>query len=306
MTLEDIPTETMDAADRQFLRKTLMSVLRRAESEKRLTCGMLPTLKTLEVDPCSALFCIIPQSLQCDSALHIHTVLLQAFCYENNIHIIKWCCQLHGPLFQFVGSDTGHESSKGKGVDSAEKLANIIGGKKKNKRLDSSCVLIHQTWSTDQPDMTDQPNMTDTEKELVDFCDRIMDDIPVPVIKNLTKKKHCLGRPFQIKKVVPFGQEEKKVSKCYPPDLFLSIATTGCSYPCDKLQRSYPRPEANMRTARLKKRWQVLTGVLGNSWLAPYSLPCPYNILEQSTTVAGLTFHLELELPSQFGFYEEG
>nr|CAD7578710.1 unnamed protein product [Timema californicum] len=157
MTFEDIPTETMDAADRQFLRKTLMSVLRRAESEKRLTCGMFPTLKTLEVDPCSALFCIIPQSLQCDSALHIHTVLLQAFCYENNIHIIK--------------------------VDSAEKLANIIGGKKKNKRLDSSCVLIHQTWSTDQPDMTDQPNMTDTEKELVDFCDRIMDDIPVPVIK---------------------------------------------------------------------------------------------------------------------------
>ncbi|CAG2062405.1 unnamed protein product [Timema podura] len=213
MTFEDVPTETMDAADRQFLRKTLMSVLRRAETEKRLTCGMLPTLKTLEVDPCSALFCIIPQSLKSDSALHIHTVLLQAFCYENNIHIIKsdWG-QIHKgilhchPYIDLVVSTsffirvTGDRYTREYctvihtltlavstsffiRVDSAEKLANIIGGKKKNKRLDSSCVLIHQTWSTDQPDMTDQPNMTDTEKELVDFCDRIMDDIPVPVIK---------------------------------------------------------------------------------------------------------------------------
>jgi hypothetical protein len=31
----------------------------------------------------------MPQSSQGNAALHIQTVLLQAFCYENNIHVVQ-------------------------------------------------------------------------------------------------------------------------------------------------------------------------------------------------------------------------
>jgi hypothetical protein len=41
------------------------------------------------MDPEKALFCILPQSSQGNAALHIQSVLLQAFCYENDIHIIQ-------------------------------------------------------------------------------------------------------------------------------------------------------------------------------------------------------------------------
>lgn len=80
--------------NRKSLCKAVMTVLRKAQSEKRLTCGLLPAIKLLEMDPESALFCIMPQSSQGNAALHIQTVLLQAFCYENDIHII----QVHNSL----------------------------------------------------------------------------------------------------------------------------------------------------------------------------------------------------------------
>lgn len=75
--------------NRKSLCKAVMAVLRKAQAEKRLTCGLIPAIKLLEMDPDSALFCIMPQSSPGDAARHIQTVLLQAFCYENYIHIIQ-------------------------------------------------------------------------------------------------------------------------------------------------------------------------------------------------------------------------
>lgn len=75
--------------NRKSVCKAVLTVLRKAQAEKRLTCGLLPAIKLLEMDPESALFCIMPQSSQGNAALHIQTVLLQAFCYENDIHIIQ-------------------------------------------------------------------------------------------------------------------------------------------------------------------------------------------------------------------------
>jgi growth arrest and DNA-damage-inducible protein len=74
-----------------------MTVLRKAQTEKRLTCGLFPVIKLLEVDPERALFCIMPQSSQGNATLHIQTVLLQAFCYENDINII----QVHNRIMTF-------------------------------------------------------------------------------------------------------------------------------------------------------------------------------------------------------------
>ena len=75
--------------NRKSLCKAVVTVLRKAQTEKRLTCGLIPAIKLLEVDPERALFCIMPQSSQGNAALHIQSVLLQAFCNENDIHIIQ-------------------------------------------------------------------------------------------------------------------------------------------------------------------------------------------------------------------------
>jgi hypothetical protein len=75
--------------NRQSLCKALMAILRKAKTKNRLTCGLLPAITLLEMDPESVLFCIMPEGSQGNAALHIQTVLLQAFCYENNIHVIQ-------------------------------------------------------------------------------------------------------------------------------------------------------------------------------------------------------------------------
>jgi hypothetical protein len=75
--------------NRKSLCKAVVTVLRKAQTEKRLTCGLIPAIKLLEVDAERALFCIMPQSSQGNAALHIQSVLLRAFCYENDIHIIQ-------------------------------------------------------------------------------------------------------------------------------------------------------------------------------------------------------------------------
>lgn len=148
MTLEDVPEMNMS---RKSLCKAVVTVLRKAQTEKRLTCGLIPAIKLLEVDPERALFCIMPQSSQGNAALHIQSVLLQAFCNENDIHIIQ--------------------------VDSAEKLGYIITGKHNGPRLDSSCVIVHQPWATDQS------LLSKSEQQLVGFCHKKLDESPQPVIK---------------------------------------------------------------------------------------------------------------------------
>jgi Ribosomal protein L7Ae/L30e/S12e/Gadd45 family. len=75
--------------NRKSLCKAVVTVLRKAQTEKRLTCGLTPAIKLLEADPERVLFCIMPQGSQGNAALHIQCVLLQAFCNENDIHIIQ-------------------------------------------------------------------------------------------------------------------------------------------------------------------------------------------------------------------------
>ncbi|KAJ9579624.1 hypothetical protein L9F63_004703 [Diploptera punctata] len=154
MTLEDIPEGNMN---KKVVCKAVLTVVRKALADKRLTCGLLPAIKILETDPESVLFCIIPQSTHGDATLHIQTVLLQAFCYENDIHIIQ--C-----IYAFY-------------VDCAEKLGVLISDKFDGPRVDSSCIVVHQPWATDQP------QLSKCEKQLVGFCHSTLDEYPQPVIK---------------------------------------------------------------------------------------------------------------------------
>lgn len=82
----------MDVVSCRELKRVGRSVsllLTDAAVEKRVTCGLRPAIKALDRDPQRVLCCVVPQSGTRDAASHIQTTLLQAFCYENAITIIK-------------------------------------------------------------------------------------------------------------------------------------------------------------------------------------------------------------------------
>lgn len=68
---------------------TIRSILRQAQAEKRLTVGLLPAIQRLSVTCGEALFCLMAPSRQQDSATHMQKVLLEAFCLENDIYLVK-------------------------------------------------------------------------------------------------------------------------------------------------------------------------------------------------------------------------
>lgn len=67
----------------------IKSVLRRACVEKRFTVGLLPAIQYLSKNSNGALFCFTSEAAPGDSATHMQEVLLQAFCVENDIYVIK-------------------------------------------------------------------------------------------------------------------------------------------------------------------------------------------------------------------------
>lgn len=109
-----------------------------AQTEKRLIIGLNKAIQTLAETPSTSLFCILAQSKADDKkSMHIQEVLLETFCYENAVYVIK--------------------------VDAAEKLARILGTRKMEK-----CVLI-------QKSTIDMDNVTTVENELINYCEELWD-----------------------------------------------------------------------------------------------------------------------------------
>ncbi|XP_063373247.1 growth arrest and DNA damage-inducible protein GADD45 alpha [Cydia fagiglandana] len=133
----------------------IKTVLRRACVEKRLTVGLLPAIQYLSSNSTGALFCFTTEAPPGDSATHMQEVLLQAFCDENDIYVIK--------------------------VDSEAKMRMILGF----PALDYSCVLVHSPYTDPFSDSQeiDPSVLTDSEKHLIDHCERNWGCSQVPVIK---------------------------------------------------------------------------------------------------------------------------
>nr|UNO37432.1 GADD45 [Plutella xylostella] len=133
------------------------AVLRRACLEKRLTVGLLPAIQYLSTNTDGALFCFTAEAPPGDSATHMQEVLLQAFCVENDIHVIK--------------------------VDSAAKMMKILGCK--DQTIDFNCVLVHYPYTdpfSDSQEM-DMSILTEAEKDLIDHCDGSWASSQTSVIK---------------------------------------------------------------------------------------------------------------------------
>lgn len=129
---------------------TVKSALLLAMEEDRLVLGLLDSVKALAKAPEDSLFCIMAQPEKGDSATHMHEVLLEAYCYENGIYIVK--------------------------VDSSSKLCRIIGTSEME-----SCVLVQKSMPTRDSDDTE--HYSDVEDLLIDHCEVHWDLPTQPIIQ---------------------------------------------------------------------------------------------------------------------------
>lgn len=109
-----------------------------AQIEDRLIIGLNEAVRMLSQTPNNSLFCIMTPASAGDTSTHIQEVLLEAYCYENDIYIIK--------------------------VDTAVKLSRILG-----TRRQQSCVLI-------QKSPKNAADITAIEGELIDYCEEIWNE----------------------------------------------------------------------------------------------------------------------------------
>uniref|UniRef100_A0A8C2WVB0 Growth arrest and DNA damage inducible gamma n=1 Tax=Cyclopterus lumpus TaxID=8103 RepID=A0A8C2WVB0_CYCLU len=97
--------------------KSLKEALLCAQSEDRLTVGVYESAKIMTDDLDSVSFCVLAMDgeFQCDIALQIHFTLIQSFCFDNDISIVR--------------------------VSDMQRLAEIVGDKVEPLE-DAHCVLI--------------------------------------------------------------------------------------------------------------------------------------------------------------------
>ncbi|XP_001360201.1 growth arrest and DNA damage-inducible protein GADD45 alpha [Drosophila pseudoobscura] len=128
--------------------RTVKSALLRAQDESRVIVGLSAAINVLSKSPDGSLFCLMAVPKDGDSATHMHEVLLEAFCYENDIYVIK--------------------------VDDATKLSRILG-----QETVESCCLVQKTWTADQ----DEERLNKAENQLVDYCEAHWDAPKQPTVQ---------------------------------------------------------------------------------------------------------------------------
>ncbi|XP_040028021.1 growth arrest and DNA-damage-inducible, alpha, a isoform X1 [Gasterosteus aculeatus] len=124
----DFSQERMDS-----VAKALEEVLTSALPQGSITIGVYEAAKSLNVDPDNVVLCILATDDEDvkDVALQIHFTLIQAFCCENDINILR--------------------------VNNTQRLAEILGGAAGGKQsggepMDLHCVLVTSPHSTSWKD----------------------------------------------------------------------------------------------------------------------------------------------------------
>ncbi|KAJ8380814.1 hypothetical protein SKAU_G00015920 [Synaphobranchus kaupii] len=97
--------------------KSLTEALVSAHTEDRLTIGVYESAKIMNEDPDSVSFCVLAtdEEYERDIALQIHFTLIQAFCFDNDISIVR--------------------------VNDMQRFVEILGDKAEDHE-DAHCVLI--------------------------------------------------------------------------------------------------------------------------------------------------------------------
>ncbi|XP_037607917.1 growth arrest and DNA-damage-inducible, gamma b, tandem duplicate 1 [Sebastes umbrosus] len=117
MTLEEVLIQK--ATERaECTGKALEEVLVSAKENDSITVGVYECAKVMNLDPDSVSFCVlaVDEEFECDIALQIHFTLIQSFCFDNDISIVR--------------------------VSDMQRLAEIVGDKADEQLEDAHCVLI--------------------------------------------------------------------------------------------------------------------------------------------------------------------
>ncbi|XP_066501869.1 growth arrest and DNA damage-inducible protein GADD45 gamma-like [Hoplias malabaricus] len=90
MTLEEVPVQSCNEKARRA-GEALQEALESAKANECLTIGVYESAKVMNVDPDSVSFCVLAmdEEFECDIALQIHFTLIQAFCFDNDISIVR-------------------------------------------------------------------------------------------------------------------------------------------------------------------------------------------------------------------------
>ncbi|KAJ8285384.1 hypothetical protein GJAV_G00026190 [Gymnothorax javanicus] len=128
MTLEELCGQetSTEASDRmQCAGIALEELLVSAKKQDCLTVGVYESAKVMNVDPDSVAFCVLAtdEEYECDIALQIHFTLIQAFCFDNDINVVR--------------------------VNDIERLADILGKDDSGEPKDAHCLLV--TSSEEEP-----------------------------------------------------------------------------------------------------------------------------------------------------------
>ncbi|XP_043577332.1 growth arrest and DNA damage-inducible protein GADD45 beta-like [Chiloscyllium plagiosum] len=91
MTLEDITGTDNTSKKMQPIDQALEKLLVTAQRQGFLTVGVYESAKLMNVDPDSVVLCLLAadEEDEGDIALQIHFTLIQAFCCENDINIVR-------------------------------------------------------------------------------------------------------------------------------------------------------------------------------------------------------------------------
>ncbi|XP_069498039.1 growth arrest and DNA damage-inducible protein GADD45 alpha [Ambystoma mexicanum] len=90
MTLEEL-TGGQNMGRMEVVGNALEEVLSKAVVQRTITVGVLEAAKLLNVDPDNVVLCLLAADEEDDQdvALQIHFTLIQAFCCENDINILR-------------------------------------------------------------------------------------------------------------------------------------------------------------------------------------------------------------------------
>ncbi|XP_046334182.1 growth arrest and DNA damage-inducible protein GADD45 gamma-like [Haliotis cracherodii] len=112
----------------------------------RLTCGMFECAKHLEINPHNIMLCVLPEDMVGDVSVHIHHTLIEAFCMENNIRLVR--------------------------VDSEDKLASVVKCRPGQKMNDNDVAGGRVTYSDAGCVIVDYPeeDLSPAEVMVTTFC----------------------------------------------------------------------------------------------------------------------------------------
>ncbi|XP_029469952.1 growth arrest and DNA damage-inducible protein GADD45 beta [Rhinatrema bivittatum] len=91
MTLEEMVSCGSAAQETRSVGEALELLLGDARRQDCLTVGVYESAKLMNVDPDSVVLCLLAIDDEEDIALQIHFTLIQAFCCDNDINIVRVC-----------------------------------------------------------------------------------------------------------------------------------------------------------------------------------------------------------------------